>query len=70
MRSARYFGAELDELMAPLVAERCGGNPFYINAVIRQAVALKQPLVNEEAINTVLAVDISSGFIWGNFMSR
>jgi hypothetical protein len=38
-------------------------NPFYINAVIRQAAKLPQPLTNEEAINTVLAVDLSFGFI-------
>jgi hypothetical protein len=70
LRSARYFGAELSELMAPVVAERCGGNPFYINAVMRQAVALQKPLVDEEAINTVLAVDISSGFIWGELYEQ
>lgn len=63
-RSADYFQAELTELMAPLVADRCGGNPFYINAVIRRAALLQKPLHDEEAINTVLAVDISSGFIW------
>lgn len=64
LRSARYYQTELSELMAPMVADRCGGNPFYINAVIRQSAALQKPLVDEEAINNVLAVDIASGFIW------
>ena len=70
LRSAHYFGAILTELMAPVVAERCGGNPFYINAVIRQAAKLPQPLTDEEAINTVLAVDISSGFIWAELYEQ
>lgn len=70
LRSARYFGATLTELMAPVVTERCGGNPFYINAVIRQAAKLQQPLSDEEAINTVLAVDISSGFIWAELYEQ
>ncbi|MCE7983433.1 MAG: hypothetical protein DYG89_19855 [Caldilinea sp. CFX5] len=70
LRSARYFGATLPELMAPVVAERCGGNPFYINAVIRQAAKLPQPLADEEAINTVLAVDLSSGFIWAELYEQ
>jgi hypothetical protein len=70
LRSARFYGATLTELMAPVVAERCGGNPFYINAVIRQAAKLPQPLVDEEAINTVLAVDISSGFIWAELYEQ
>jgi hypothetical protein len=63
MRSARHYEVTLTKLMAPLVAERCGGNPFYINAVIRQAGVMQKPPRDEEAINTVLAVDISAGFI-------
>jgi hypothetical protein len=70
LRSAVYYQAEVPELMAPVVAERCGGNPFYINAVIRQAAAQKKPLVDEEAINTVLAVDISAGFIWAELYEQ
>ena len=51
--------------MTPVLAERCGGNPFYITAVIRHAAKLGTPLTDEETINKILAVDISSGFIWG-----
>ncbi|MEM7127995.1 MAG: hypothetical protein AAF702_16795 [Chloroflexota bacterium] len=40
------------------------GNPFYITALIKQAAKLGTVLNSEEAINRVLAVDISSGFIW------
>jgi len=50
--------------MAPVVSERCGRNPFYINAVIRQSAMLNEPLDCEEAINKVLAIDLSSGFIY------
>jgi hypothetical protein len=64
-RSAAYYGAELPEEMAPVVAARCGGNPFYIAAVVRQSMKQEKPLVGEERINEILAVDLSSGFIWG-----
>jgi hypothetical protein len=64
-RAAKYYQANLSEELAPIVAKRCGGNPFYITAVIRQAAKLDQTLANEDDLNTILAVDISSGFIWG-----
>jgi hypothetical protein len=65
LKVAAYHGAVLPEVMAPVLAERCGGNPFYINALIEQAAESSVPLADEEAINKILAVDISSGFIWG-----
>ncbi len=64
LKSARYYGANLSEEMAPVVADRCGGNPFYITAVVHQASERNVVLDNEEAINGMLAVDLSSGFIW------
>ncbi|MCB0064044.1 MAG: ATP-binding protein, partial [Caldilineaceae bacterium] len=60
-RTATHFGATVPELMAPVVAERCGGNPFYISAVIQQSAEQNVPLTDEEIINSTLAVDISSG---------
>jgi hypothetical protein len=50
--------------VAPIIAERCGGNPFYITAIIKQAVKLNQAISSEETLNKILAVDLSSGFIW------
>ncbi|MBV7335628.1 restriction endonuclease [Chloroflexi bacterium TSY] len=70
MRAARYYGAEVPQLMAPVVASRCGGNPFYIVALIRQAAKLGDSLVDEETINRVLAVDIASGFIWAELYEQ
>ena len=64
-RSAAHYDAELPEEMAPVVAARCGGNPFYITAVVRQSIKQEKPLVSEERINEILAVDLSAGFIWG-----
>ncbi len=64
LRSARYYGAIVADEMAPIVSERCGGNPFYISAVVRQAARQKKALNNEESLNEMLAVDLSSGFIW------
>jgi len=65
LRAARHYGADLPELMAPVVSDRCGGNPFYISAVIRQAAKRKKRISDEETLSRMLAVDISSGFIWG-----
>ncbi|MCP4345048.1 MAG: hypothetical protein GY795_05925 [Desulfobacterales bacterium] len=65
LRAARYYDAVIPEVMAPVVAERCGGNPFYITAVARQASKLRMKIYDEETLNEILAVDISSGFIWG-----
>ncbi len=65
LNAARYYHVELPELMAPILAERCGNNPFYITAAIQQAAESQTALIGEHALNTILAVDISSGFIWG-----
>ena len=64
LRSARYCKADLPEDIAPLVSARCGGNPFYITAVVRQSVKRNKRLTGEDEINEILAVDLSSGFIW------
>jgi len=63
-RAAKYHKATLSEEIAPIVAERCGGNPFYITAVVKQAAKQGQALSSEENLNNILAVDLSSGFIW------
>ncbi|MDM8552156.1 hypothetical protein QUF72_18875 [Desulfobacterales bacterium HSG2] len=65
LRSASYYKAEMPEVMAPVLADRCGGNPFYITAVIKQAVRMRKKLSDEEILSEILAVDLSSGFIWG-----
>lgn len=64
LRAARYYQVETSEVMAPVIAERCGGNPFYIIAVVRQAAKKRQSLQNDNILNEMLVVDISSGFIW------
>ncbi len=70
LNAARYYKADVPELMAPVVAERCGGNPFYITAVIQQAAEQQQEISDEETLNKILAVDISSGFIWGELYDQ
>ncbi len=56
--------------LAPLVAERCGGNPFYINAIVAQAAEMEQAILTEETLNQILAVDLSSGFIWSELSDQ
>ena len=70
LRVARYEGAQVPELMGPVVSERCGGNPFYITAVVRQAAKQSQPIADESDLSQLLAVDISSGFIWGELLDQ
>ena len=62
--ASRYHRAEIEEKMLPVLADRCGGNPFYITAVIQQAAEQGKQIVSEEVLNEILAVDLSSGFIW------
>jgi len=62
--ASRYHRVEIEEKMLPVLADRCGGNPFYITAVIQQAAEQQKPIVSEETLNEILAVDLSSGFIW------
>ncbi len=64
-KTAFYYKAELSEEMAPVAADRCGGNPFYISAVVRQAAKLRKSVSDEKTLNQIMAVDICSGFIWG-----
>ncbi|RKZ39303.1 MAG: hypothetical protein DRQ49_11905 [Gammaproteobacteria bacterium] len=69
-KAAKYYQATLTEEIAPVVAERCGGNPFYITAVMRQAAKQKQALKDESTLNAMLAVDLSSGFIWNELSDQ
>ncbi|MCP4104832.1 MAG: hypothetical protein GY749_04735 [Desulfobacteraceae bacterium] len=65
LRAVSYYKAEMPDVTAPVLADRCGGNPFYITAVVKQAARTGKPLYDEKTLNEILAVDISSGFIWG-----
>jgi len=64
LKAALYHKTDMLDEMAPVVSDRCGGNPFYITAVVRQAAKQGKPIVSEETLNEILAVDLSSGFIW------
>ena len=70
LKSASYYRAEIPEEVAPILSERCGGNPFYINAVVQQASEQNKPMDSEEALNETLAVDLSTGFIWGELSDQ
>jgi len=69
-KAAQYYQVVVTEEMAPIVAQRCGGNPFYINAVIQQAAEQQQTLSTEESLNSILAIDLSSGFIFGELSDQ
>jgi hypothetical protein len=63
-KTSLYCNADIPEIMRPVISEKCGGNPFYINSVVERSAKLNEPLINEEAINRILAIDLSSGFIY------
>jgi DNA-binding transcriptional MerR regulator len=69
-KAAKYHQVPVKEEIAPIVAERCGSNPFYITAVIRQAAKLGKTIVDEETLNAILAIDLSSGFIFGELSDQ
>jgi hypothetical protein len=64
-KASKYYQADISEQMAPFIAERCGGNPFYITAVVKRSAKIRKPIHDIDALNEVLAIDITSGFIWG-----
>jgi len=64
LKAAKYYNANITTEMAPVISDKCGGNPFYITAVIQQAGEQNKPINNEKTLNKILAIDISSGFIW------
>jgi hypothetical protein len=70
LKSAAYYHAITSDALAPIIADRCGGNPFYITSVIRQSVKQNKPLTDETVLNEILAVDLSSGFIWGELSDQ
>ena len=69
-QSAKYHQVTIPSELEPVVAKRCGGNPFYINAVIAQAAEMEQMILTEEQLNQILAVDLSSGFIWSELSDQ
>ncbi len=65
LNAGRHYNAEISQVMAPIATDRCGGNPFYMTAIVRQAVKSGKEITDEDILNDILAVDITSGFIWG-----
>jgi hypothetical protein len=70
LRAARYYHVSLPQIMAPVLSDRCGGNPFYIVSVVQQASEQGKPIADEEALSEMLAVDLSSGFIWNELHAQ
>ncbi len=68
--AANYYRAEIAEDMLAVLASRCGGNPFYITALIRQSVKQDKPITNENTLEDILALDLASGFIWGELSDQ
>jgi len=70
INASKYYNADIENNMHGVIGERCGGNPFYITALIRQAAKQKCSIDSEDVLNKILAVDICSGFIWGELSDQ
>jgi len=70
LKLATQYNVEVGKDAPPIIGERCGGNPYYITAVIQQADKLGKSINNIDDLNDILAVDISSGFIWGELCDQ
>ncbi len=70
LKARSYYAAEIPDVMAPVISDRCGGNPFYITALVRQAVKQDEQVASEEVLNELLGLDISSGFIWAELSDQ
>ena len=69
-KSAKYYNVAITNPMASHIAIRCGGNPFYINSVIRQAAKQNITIESLQTIDKLMAIDICSGFIWGELCDQ
>ncbi|KPA14163.1 ATPase domain protein, prokaryote domain protein [Candidatus Magnetomorum sp. HK-1] len=67
---SKHFNADISLDMFAIISNRCGGNPYYITALVQQAAEQNKRVDSEKIINELLAIDISSGFIWGELSDQ
>jgi hypothetical protein len=70
LKVAQKYKADINTNIAPVIAQRCGGNPYYITALIQHAAELQRCIHTEADVNDILAIDITSGFIWGELSDQ
>jgi len=63
-KSSKYHNANISKKMRPVISKKCGENPFYINAIVQQSIFQRTDIDSEEALNKILAIDLSSGLIY------
>ena len=65
------YGLTIPEPVAGYVVTRCGGNPFYVRCVVMQATEQRLLSVNsEQAVNDLIAHEITHGQIWRDWGSQ
>jgi hypothetical protein len=67
---ARKYGIAIEEPVAGYLVTRCGGSPFYVNCVMRQAAAAQPEIGDEEAVDGLLAHEIARGRIWRDWSGQ
>jgi hypothetical protein len=69
-RLAHKHHLAITEPVAGHLVARCGSNPFYINCVMRRAVAAQRQVDREETVDELLAHEIAHGAIWRDWSSQ
>jgi hypothetical protein len=70
LKLEKYYNMKIHEDTIEMIIEKCGGNPFYITATIRQAYKQKKHILNETDLDALMALEICSGFIWGELADQ
>jgi putative NIF3 family GTP cyclohydrolase 1 type 2 len=68
---AHKYGVQIEEPVAGHLVTRCGGSPFYIHSVFSQATDQGLSAIpNENAVDDLLAHEISHGLIWRDWAGQ
>ena len=67
---ARYYHLQISPEMAVELGRRMGGNPFYIDCVVRCARERGMDLTDIERLDQAIALEITGGAIWGDLNAQ
>jgi hypothetical protein len=69
-RLAHKHGVQIEEPLAGHLVARCGASPFYINCVIRRAALMQPRIDSEEAVDDLIAYELTQGRIWRDWSGQ
>lgn len=69
-KTASFYDVPISEEMAAHLAERTGGNPFYVRAIVKQAAGLGVRLDGPGELNQAIATDLIRGSIYSELWQQ